>query len=113
MAIDEGKNQSLLEKMVGDMGAAASGALVIIGDRLGLYQALAEAGPLTAGQLALRTETSERYIREWLAAQAASGYVVYDSARAAFSLTTEQAAVFADRDSPFHMAGGYYSIASL
>jgi SAM-dependent methyltransferase len=86
---------------------------VIIGDRLGLYQALAEVGPLTSAQLAQRTGTSERYVREWLAAQAASGYVVYDSASAAFSLTPEQAAVFADRESPFHMAGGYYSIASL
>src|SRR5262249_23488942 len=112
MAIDDRKMQALVEKMIGEMGAAASGALVIIGDRLGLYKALSEAGPLTSAQLAQRTGTRERYIREWLAAQAASGYVGYDSASAAFSLTPEQAAVFAERDSPFHMAGGYYSIAS-
>ena len=73
MAVDEAKLNAFLGKMIGDMGAAASGALVLIGDRLGLYQAIRDAGSVTSGQLAERTGTSERYVREWLAAQAASG----------------------------------------
>jgi len=113
MAVDEAKLNAFLGKMIGDMGAAASGALVLIGDRLGLYQAIRDAGSVTSGQLAERTGTSERYVREWLAAQAASGYVEYDSATATFSLSPEQAAVFADLEGPHFLAGGYYAVASL
>lgn len=110
--IDEAKLQDLMGKMVSDMGAAATGALVITGDKLGLYRELAE-GPLTARDLAERTGTHERYVREWLAAQAASGYVDHDGTTGRFSLTPEQAAVFAGDESPMLLTGGYYAISTM
>lgn len=111
--MDETKLHELLGKMVGDMGAAAVAPLVIIGDKLGLYKALAANGPLTTVELADRTGTTERYVREWCAAQTGSGYINYDPERGAFSMSPEQQAVFADGDSPACMTGGYYAIASL
>ncbi len=102
----------MIEKMVGDMGAAATGALVLLGDRLGLYRALAEA-PATAAELADRTGTHEPYVREWLSNQAASGYVEVDDAGERFHMNAEQVAVLADPDSPVLMTGGYWSLASL
>ena len=111
--MNEEKLQNYLHKMVGDLGAAASGALVITGDRLGLYKAIAKNQPLTAAGLAEDTGTNERYIREWLSAQAASGYVDYDAQSNTFSMTPEQQAVFSDENSPFFMTGGYYSLATM
>jgi 2-polyprenyl-3-methyl-5-hydroxy-6-metoxy-1,4-benzoquinol methylase len=111
--IDQTKLDELLGKMINDMGAAAVASLVIIGDKLGLYKTLAADGPLTTDELADRTGTTERYVREWCAAQAGSGYIGYDAATGRFSMTPEQQAVFADPDSPACMAGGYYSISSL
>ena len=99
--------------MVVELGAAANAALVLIGDKLGLYRALAEHGPMNAEELAEKTSTHERYIREWLSAQAASGYIDYDEAADKFSVTPEQAAVFADPESPVNMAGGFYSLAAV
>src|SRR5512134_909199 len=91
-------NPDALHQLVGqvitDLGAAANGALVILGDRLGIYSALADVGSATSQELARKTGLDERQLREWLSAQAASGYVSYDSGREAFSLTPEQAAVF-------------------
>jgi SAM-dependent methyltransferase len=113
MAIDEGKLNELLGKMVNDLGAAMVGACVIIGDQLGLYRALAAGGAQTSQQLAARTGTTERYVREWLAAQAASGYVEYDAGAQAFHLSLEQALVFADANSPVLMTGGYYVVESV
>lgn len=113
MALDEAKLQEFMGKMVGDMGAAVGTALVLIGDKLGLYKALAEGGPQTSQQVAEGTGTTERYVREWLAAQAASGYIEYDPETRMFSMTPEQAAVFADEDSPVHACGGFYSVASV
>lgn len=113
MMLNETKLQEFTGKMVGDMGAAIGTALVLIGDRLGLYKAIAQAGPLTSQQLAKRTGTAERYVREWLSAQAASGYIEYHPETETFSMTPEQAAVFADEDSPVHACGGFYSIASI
>ena len=113
MSGDNSKMEKFLGKMVGDMGAAATAALVLIGDRLGLYKALASSGPVTSVELAERTNTSERYVREWLAAQAAAGYVEYESATEKFSMTPEQTAVFADQDHPAYLAGGFYGIASM
>ena len=85
--INETKLMDLLNKMVGEMGAAAAGALVLLGDRLGLYKELAESGPLNSTDLAERTGTHERYVREWLACSAASGYIEHDAANSLFSMT--------------------------
>lgn len=113
MVLNETKLQEFMGKMVGDMGAAIGTALVLIGDKLGLYKALAEGGPLTSQELAECTGTAERYVREWLSAQAASGYIEYHPETKNFSMTPEQSAVFADEDSPVHACGGFYSIASV
>ncbi|HKX45462.1 MAG TPA: class I SAM-dependent methyltransferase [Planctomycetota bacterium] len=93
-------------RVVGDMGAAFSGALVVLGDKLGLYKALAEA-PATPAELAERTGTAERYVREWLDNQAAGGYVQYDAATRRYSMTPEQVAAFADETSPAYMPGAF------
>jgi SAM-dependent methyltransferase len=105
--------EPLLGKVIGDLGGAASAALVIVGDRLGLYRALAEIGPATAHELAERTGTHERYIREWLAAQTASGYVDYDPATRRFRMSPAQVMLFADENSPVYMAGGFFAAASV
>jgi SAM-dependent methyltransferase len=112
VTVDQDKLNAFMGKMVGDMSTAMSGALVLIGDRLGLYKALAQGGPATSAQLAARTGTAERYVREWLAAQAASGYVEYDHATRRFAMTPEQAMALADDKSPVYVAGAFDVIAS-
>jgi SAM-dependent methyltransferase len=102
--VNEDKLNQFLGTMITDMGAAMTAALVLVGDRLGLYKALA-AEPMTPGELAKRTGTAERYVREWLSAQAAAGYVRYDPETKRFSLDPEQALVFADEDSPAFLGG--------
>jgi SAM-dependent methyltransferase len=109
--IDHEKLERFLHQAVGDMGAAISGLLLHLGDRLGLYRAMAGAGPLTSADLAERTGTAERYVREWLSNQVAGGYVAYDPAHQTFELETEQAMVVADEDSPVFLAGAFESIA--
>ncbi|BCM18738.1 class I SAM-dependent methyltransferase [Mesorhizobium sp. J8] len=104
MQVYQDKLNAFLGKMLDDIGAAMNASLVHLGDKLGLYKALADGGPMTPSELAGRTGTAERYIREWLAAQAASGYVTYDAASGRFSMAPEQATVFADDDSPVFMA---------
>ena len=113
MTTDQTRLEAFLHQMVYDMGAAAIGSLVLLGDKLGLYKTIAQAGPITSEQLARQAGTSERYVREWLSAQAAAGYVEYDPASQTFSMTPEQAAVLANVDSPFFMPGGYHAVASL
>lgn len=113
MTLNMEKLEPLLHLMVQELGAAANATLVLIGDKLGLYHALAENGPLTPRELSEATGTDARYIREWLSAQAASGYVEYDAESGAFSMTPEQAAIFADPESPVNMTGGFYSLAAL
>ena len=113
MAIDEGKLHELLGKMVTELGAAFAGANVILGDQLGLYRELAAGDGRTSAQLAERTGTTERYVREWLAGQAASGYIDYDATTRTFSLSPEQALVFANADSPVIMTGGFYSLQAI
>jgi len=110
--IDEARLEAFVGQAVTDMGAAISGLLVHIGDRLGLYKAMAGAGPMTAATLAVRTGTAERYVREWLGNQAAGGYVSYDPADGTFELPAEQAMVVADEDSPVFLAGAFEVIAS-
>jgi SAM-dependent methyltransferase len=112
MTIDEAKLGEFVGKAVGDLGAAMSAVLVVIGDKLGLYKAMAGAGPLTPAGLAERTGTAERYVREWLCAQAASGYVSYDAETGRYTLPDEHAAVLADESSPAFMIGGFDVIAS-
>lgn len=113
MTLDSQKLDALLGTMVNELGAAANAALVLLGDKLGLYRAMAENGPLTSADLARHTRTRERYVREWLAAQAASGFIAYDPDAQTFSLSPEQAAVLADEDSMVNMTGGFYSIAAV
>ena len=100
MEVNEDRLNSFMGKMIGDVGAAMSASLMLLGDKLGLYKALAQEGPMDAAALAKTTGTAERYIREWLAAQAASGYVEYDSASGKFSMLPEQVLALADEDSP-------------
>lgn len=113
MALDQAKLEAFLGKMLNDMGAAASGALILIGDKLGLYKALAESGPLTPEELASRTGTAARYIGEWLAAQAAAGYVEYDGDSGKYAMTPEQTLALADESSPYFVAGGYEVLGSM
>lgn len=111
--VDEDRLHEFMHRAVGDMGAAMSAALVLAGDRLGLYQAMAGAGPLTPAELAEKTDTRERYVREWLLNQAASGYVQYDRATGRFELPAEQATALADESSPFFIPGAFQIIASM
>lgn len=106
-AVDEAKLEELMGRVLVDFGAAYLAPLVVIGDRLGLYRALAKSGPSTSAELASATGTAERYVREWLNAHAASHYVVYDAKEGRYSLTPEQAMVFAQEDSPTLITGGF------
>jgi ubiquinone/menaquinone biosynthesis C-methylase UbiE len=111
--LDEERLNELMGKALADMGAAASGVLVIIGDRLGLFSALAAKGPFSSRELADETCTNERMVREWLAAMAAAGYIAYDSPTRTFHMTPEQNALLANPDSPFFLASVYPCIAAL
>ena len=112
MAINEAKLNAFLGKAVGDLGAAMSAVLISLGDELGLYRELAK-GPLTSTELASRTGTHERYIREWLAVQAAGGYAEYDSKSGKYSLNEEQALCLADPHGPVDLPGAYSIVQDL
>jgi SAM-dependent methyltransferase len=112
-AIDEAKLNAFMGQAVQDMGAAMHAALVIVGDKLGLYKAMAGAGPLTPTQLAQKTSTDERYVREWLNANAASGYIAYDAATTTYTLPPEQALALAQDDSPAFLPGAFQMIGSI
>jgi len=111
--INEDKMNAFLGKVVGDFGAALSSSLVYIGQKLGLYKALASGEPVTPAELAQKTSTNERYVREWLINQAASGYVDYDAASGRYSLAPEQATALTDESSPFYVGGGFYVIKAM
>ena len=111
--IDEGKLRQFLGKMIVDLGAAMSVPLVSIGIRLGLYKAMDGAGPMTSAELAQKTKIAERYAREWLAQNAASGYLSYDPGSQRFELPPEQAKAFADQDGPFFVGGAFDTVAAL
>ncbi len=113
MAIDDAKLNAFMGQVVGDMGATMSAILVDIGDKLGLYRAMADSRPVTSVELAERTGTAERYVREWLSNQAAGGYVSYDAASGTFSLPPEQALALATEGSPAFVPGAFQIIASL
>jgi SAM-dependent methyltransferase len=110
--VDPQKLEQFMGKVVTDMSAAMSGPLVIMGAKLGLYKALGEQGPMTSPRLAELTGVRERYVREWLAAQAASGFVDYDSGEKSFSMSPEQKMALANEDSPVYMASAFELIAS-
>ena len=112
MLPDPQKLEEFMHKIVGDMAAAMSGSLVITGTKLGLYKTLAEIGPATSAQLAGHLGLDERYVREWLSAQAASGFVDYDAADQRFSLNAEQRMALSNEDSPVFVAPAFELIAS-
>ena len=105
MAIDQVRFDEFLGRAVNDMGAAMSGLLVVVGDRLGLYKAMAAAGPMTPAELAKRTGTSERQVREWLNAQASCGYVTYDAASQTLHAAGGTGALLRERGQPRVPAG--------
>jgi len=111
--VDEGKLNAFMEKAIGDMGGGFTTALILIGDKLGLYKAMAGAGPITSAQLAERTGTAERCVREWLAAQAASGYATFDATTGKYTLPPEQALALAAEDSPAYLPGAFQIIHSV
>jgi SAM-dependent methyltransferase len=113
MAINEAKLQAFMARALQDVGAAQSAALVVVGDRLGLYRAMAGSGPLTPEDLAARTDTSARYVREWLVNQAAGGYVEYDPGTGRFVLPEEQALVLALADSRAFLPGAFQMATAL
>src|ERR1700693_2091010 len=107
MSINPDKLNELLGKAVVDFGATFHAALVRVGDKLGLYKAMAAGGAQTPAELAKRTSTTERYVREWLCNQAAGGYVTYDPDAGKFHLSEEQAFAMADENSPAFLPGAF------
>jgi len=105
-AIDMDKLNVFIGQFVTDLGAAVHAGMVVIGEKLGLYKALAQ-GSMNSAQLALATKTDERYLREWLSSQAAGGYVIYDAATGEFSLSPEQVFALANEDSPAYLPGAF------
>ena len=113
MQIDQAKLEKFMGQALGELGAAMNAALVIIGDKLGLYKAMVGAGPMSPAELAQKTATTERYVREWLNAQAAGGFVTYDASTGRYTLPDEQAFALAVEDSPAYLPGAYQVIASV
>ena len=111
--IDEAKLEAFMGQAVTDMGAIVSAPLMVIGEKLGLYRAMAGAGPLSSQEVAERSGSAERNVREWLRNQAAGGYVTYDPESDRYTLPDEHALALADENSPFYILGVYDSIASL
>jgi SAM-dependent methyltransferase len=103
MKLDERKLNEFVEKAVTDLAAGYGGVMTVLGHKLGLYKAMAHAGPLDSSEIAKRSDCAERYVREWLNSQAAAGYVVYHATSATYELTPEQALVLADDNSPVFM----------
>ena len=110
--LDQGKLHEFVMRAVGEMGAAMNAALIVIGDKLGLYKAMSGAGPITSAELAKKTGTAERYVREWLACQAAGGFVTYDAASVRYTLPPEQALALADETSPVFLPGFFEIVAA-
>jgi len=113
MQIDQTKLEKFMGQALGELGAGMNAALVIIGDKLGLYKAMAGAGPMTSTELAEKTGNTERYVREWLGAQAAGGFVTYDMPTGRFTLPDEQAFALAVEDSPAYLPGAFQVVASV
>jgi SAM-dependent methyltransferase len=110
--LDQAKLHEFVMRAVGEMGAAMNAALIVIGDKLGLYKAMSGAGPMTSAELAKKSGTAERYVREWLAAQAAGGFVTYDATSGKYTLPPEQALALADETSPVFLPGFFEVVAA-
>jgi 2-polyprenyl-3-methyl-5-hydroxy-6-metoxy-1,4-benzoquinol methylase len=113
MTLDQQKLDALVGRLFADLAAGYGGVMVSLGDKLGLYKAMAGAGPLSAQELARRSGCGERYVREWLNSQAAGGYVDYHPASATYELTPEQAAALADDSSPVFLPHAWQVVASM
>ncbi len=111
--IDQSKLHEFMMKSVGDIASSFGAMTIIIGDRLGLYKTMTKTGPITSEDLSSQTNTAERYIREWLASQAAAGYVTYDSKERKYFLPPENAMVLAYEDSPSFIMGAYQILRSI
>ncbi|HUI34549.1 MAG TPA: SAM-dependent methyltransferase, partial [Stellaceae bacterium] len=111
--VDEAKLNQFIGQILGDLGGAASIALVRLGDKFGLYKTLHQKGPMTVAELAAASGLNPRYLREWLSHQAASNYLAYEPATQKFSLPEEQAMVFAIEESPVYMQGGFELMTAL
>jgi SAM-dependent methyltransferase len=111
--VDHAKLDKVIGQLLSDLGGAASIPMVRIGDALGLYKALHAGGPMSSNELAAKVGVNERYLREWLAHQAASNYLSYDADTRRFALPEEQAMIFAVEDSPVYMMGGFDLVAAL
>jgi 2-polyprenyl-3-methyl-5-hydroxy-6-metoxy-1,4-benzoquinol methylase len=105
--INEDKLNAFMGQVLGELGATVNAGLIVLGDRLGLYRAMAGAGPISSAELAERTGTSERYVREWLNAQAAGGFVEYEAGTRQYLLPPEQALALANEDSPAFVCGAF------
>lgn len=112
-ALDEAKLEAFMGKVLGDLGAVISAPLTALGERFGLYKAMAGAGPLTSEELAERAGVAERPVREWLRNQAAGGYVTYDPGSDRYELPAEHAVALADEDSPFYVLPVFEMISAL
>src|SRR5687768_4530163 len=110
--IDQSKLETFLVRAVGDLSAGYGGVMVSLGSKLGLYKAMSGAGPLSAKELAARTGCAERYVSEWLNAQAAGGYVGYHAVSDTYELSPEQAMVLADEESPVFIPSAWQVPAS-
>jgi SAM-dependent methyltransferase len=109
--VNEGKLHEFMMKAVGEMGAAMNAALILVGDKLGIYKAMAGSGPMASEEIAAKTKTHERYVREWLAAQSAGGFITYDATTKRYTLPPEQALALADETSPVFLPG-FFEIVS-
>jgi SAM-dependent methyltransferase len=112
-ALDQEKVNRIMGQFVNDLGAAMQAPTIVLGEKLGLYKAMAGVGELTSQELATRTGTNERYVREWLSAQAASGYVMYNHLSGKFWLSPEQTFTFADENSPAYLPGAFYIASAM
>jgi hypothetical protein len=106
-AIDQKKLESFVQRAVSDLSAGYGGVMVSLGSKLGLYKAMAGAGPVSSSELAARSGCAERYVREWLNSQAAGGYVGYHALSDTYELSPEQALVLADDTSPVHVPNAW------
>ena len=112
-AVNEAKLNEFMGQLVTDLGATMTAAMIIIGDKLGLYKAIADGKPFTPAELAKRTNTTERYVREWLGNQAASGYIKYDAKTSTYTLPPEQSFALAQEGSPAFFAGAFQITAAM